>query len=159
MSWTTYQKTYRWVKQVDKTHSRQWSEWNKTRLRIKNLWLYRIILIKFHTISNNQAMWWSHNTRVVFEDEADSYSKSCLVNKLVKQLVQNPIEISQQNLLHAQELEKQVYDEEVKLKNHALCEKLCPNSKFIKIKWNKKLEAKFLAFSEFYIWWKSRLTN
>lgn len=53
------------------------------------------------------------------------------------------INICRQNLLHAQDLQKQTYDKGVKLWKYALIEKIWLNSKHIKIKPNWKLEVKF----------------
>ena len=51
--------------------------------------------------------------------------------------------VCQENLHHAQELQKQAYDNGVKLKGYASGNKVWLNSKYIKTKQNQKLEAKF----------------
>ena len=48
-----------------------------------------------------------------------------------------------QNLLHAQDLKKQAHDKEVKPQCYPLRKKIWLNSKHIKKKKNRKLEAKF----------------
>ena len=53
------------------------------------------------------------------------------------------ITICLENLHHAQELQKQVHDKGVKPRSYASNDKVCLNSKYIKIKCNQKLEAKF----------------
>ena len=51
--------------------------------------------------------------------------------------------ICQENLYHAQELQKQAYNKSVKLKSYAPSDKVWLNDKYIKTKRNRKLEAKF----------------
>ena len=53
--------------------------------------------------------------------------------------------ICQQNLLHTQELQKRAHDKGVKPRSYALGEKVWLNSKYIKTKRNRKLEAKFFG--------------
>ena len=55
------------------------------------------------------------------------------------------MEICQQNLPHAQELQKRVYDKSVKLRSYTPGEKVWLNSNHIKTKRNWKLEAKFFG--------------
>ena len=55
------------------------------------------------------------------------------------------MEICQQNLLHAQELQKRAHDKGVKPQSYAPGEKVWLNSKYIKTKRNQKLEAKFFG--------------
>ena len=50
-----------------------------------------------------------------------------------------------ENLYHAQELQKQAHDKGVKTQSYAPDEKVWLNSKFIKTKRNRKLEAKFFG--------------
>ena len=49
------------------------------------------------------------------------------------------------NLHHAQELQKRAYNKEVKPRSYTLGKKVWLKSKYIKIKWNRKLEAKFFG--------------
>ena len=53
--------------------------------------------------------------------------------------------VCQQNLHHAQELQKRAYDKGVKPRSYALGNKVWLNSKHLKTKRNRKLEAKFLG--------------
>ena len=53
--------------------------------------------------------------------------------------------ICQANLQHAQNLLKQANNKGIKPENYAFDEKVWLNSKYIKIKQNQKLEAKFYA--------------
>ena len=53
--------------------------------------------------------------------------------------------VCQQNLHHAQELQKQNHDKEVKPQSYASDEKVWLSSKYFKTMRNRKLEAKFLG--------------
>ena len=53
--------------------------------------------------------------------------------------------VCQQNLHHAQKLQKQAYNKEVKPQSYALGNKVWLSSKHLKTKRNCKLEAKFLG--------------
>ena len=48
-----------------------------------------------------------------------------------------------ENFRHAHELQKQAYNKSVKPKSYASSDKVWLNSKYIKTKQNRKLEAKF----------------
>ena len=82
--------------------------------------------------------------RVFFEDNVEPCSRSCSANELAKEL-RELINICQQNLFHAQELQKRAHDKNVKPRSYALGEKVWLNSKYIKTKRNQKLEAKFFG--------------
>ena len=53
--------------------------------------------------------------------------------------------VYQQNLYHAQELQKQAHNKGVKLQNYAPINKIWLSSKHLKTKQNRKLEAKFFG--------------
>ena len=53
--------------------------------------------------------------------------------------------VCQENLHHAQKLQKQAHDKGVKLKSYIPDDKIWLNSKYIKTKQNRKLEAKFFG--------------
>ena len=53
--------------------------------------------------------------------------------------------IYQENLHHAQELQKQAHNKGVKLRSYVPSDKVWLNSKYIKTKQNRKLEAKFFG--------------
>ena len=53
--------------------------------------------------------------------------------------------VCQENLYHAQELEKRAYDKEVKSRSYALGEIVWLNSKYIRTKCKRKLETKFFG--------------
>ncbi len=82
--------------------------------------------------------------RVSFKEDADSRSRSRSANKLAKKL-RELIEVCCQNLLHVQELQKRAHDKGVKSRSYAPGEKVWLNSKYIKMKRNKKLESKFIG--------------
>ena len=54
--------------------------------------------------------------------------------------------VCQQNLHHAQELQKQAHNKSVKLQSYTLGNKVWLSSKQLKTKRNCKLEAKFFGF-------------
>ena len=82
--------------------------------------------------------------RVFFESDVDPCSRSCSADKLAKEL-RELIDICQQNLLHAKNVQKRANDKSVKSQSYALGEKVWLNSKYIKTKRNRKLEAKFFG--------------
>ena len=82
--------------------------------------------------------------RVSFEDDVDPRSRSRSADELAKEL-RELMNICQQNLLHAQELQKRAHDKGVKPQSYAPGEKVWLNSKYIKTKRNQKLEAKFFG--------------
>ena len=53
--------------------------------------------------------------------------------------------VCRENLHHTQELQKRAHDKEVKPRSYAPSKKVWLNSKYIKIKCNRKLEAKFFG--------------
>ena len=82
--------------------------------------------------------------QVSFEDDINLCSRSRSADELAKEL-RELMEICQQNLLHAQELQKKAHDKGVKPQSYAPGEKVWFNSKYIKTKQNRKLEAKFFG--------------
>ncbi len=92
----------------------------------------------------------SYHPRVSFEEDVDLRSKSCSANKLAKEL-RELIEFCYQTLFHAQELQKKAHDKGVKSRSYIPGKKVWLNSKYIKMKRNKKLESKFFRlFWVFY---------
>ncbi len=83
-----------------------------------------------------------YHSRVYFEEDVDPRLRSRSANKLVEEL-RELIEVWYQNLLYAQELLKRAHDKGVKTRSYAPSEKVWLNSKYIKMKKNKKLESKF----------------
>ena len=85
---------------------------------------------------------------VSYKKDLDPRSQSKTAEKLSSEL-QNLMAACQQNLYHAQELQKQAYDKGAKPQNYALGDKIWLSSKYLKTKGNRKLEAKF--FNPFQI--------
>ena len=63
--------------------------------------------------------------------------------------LQELMTICRKNLHPTQKLQKQAYNKGIKPKNYVLDEKIWLNSKYIKTKWNQKLEVKF--FGPFWV--------
>ncbi len=85
-----------------------------------------------------------YHPKVFFEEDIDSRSRSRSVNELAEGLGEL-MEVGCQNLLYAQELQKRAHDKGVKSRSYVPREKVWLNSKYIIIKWNKKLENKFFG--------------
>ena len=88
---------------------------------------------------------YGYHPKISFEEDVDPCSRSRFANKLAEEL-RELMKIYCQNLLHAQELQKKGYNKRVKSHSYAPGEKVLQNSKYIKIKRNKKLKSKFLDF-------------
>ena len=82
--------------------------------------------------------------QVFFEDDVNPCSRSRSANKLANEL-RELINICQQNLLHAQKLQKRAHDKSVKPQSYVSGEKIWLNRKCIKTKQNQKLEAKLFG--------------
>ena len=82
--------------------------------------------------------------QVSFENDVDPCSRSRFADELAKELSEL-MKICQQNLLHTQELQKRAHDKGVKPQSYAPGKKVWLNSKYIKTKQNRKLEAKFFG--------------
>ena len=79
---------------------------------------------------------------VSFEEDADPRSKSKSADELSAEL-QELMTVCRDNLFHAQELQKRAHNKGVKPRSYAPGDKVWLNSKYIKTKRNRKLEAKF----------------
>ena len=79
-----------------------------------------------------------------YKEEVDPRSKSKSANKLSAEL-KELMTVCQENLQHAQKLQKQAYNKGVKPRSYAPGDKVLLNSKYIKTKRNWKLEAKFFG--------------
>ena len=77
-----------------------------------------------------------------YEEEVDLHSQSMSADELLEELRELMI-VCCENLHHAQDLQKQAHNKGVKPWSYAPGEKIWSNSKFIKTKRNRKLEAKF----------------
>ena len=81
---------------------------------------------------------------VSYKEELNLCSKSKIVEKLSSKL-QNLIAICQQNLYHAQELQKQAHNKGVKPQSYTLGDNIWLNSNHLRTKKNCKLKTKFLG--------------
>lgn len=81
---------------------------------------------------------------ISFEDKVDFHLKSCSVDKLAKELRVLRL-ICQQNLLHAEKLQKLANDKDIKPRSYVSSKKICLNDKYIQIKCNQKLKTKFFS--------------
>ena len=85
---------------------------------------------------------------ILYEEEVDSRFQSKFADELVEELRELMI-ICCENLHHAQEFQKRAYNKRVKPQSYTSGEKVWLNSKFIKSKRKRKLEAKF--FGPFWV--------
>ena len=88
-----------------------------------------------------------YHPRISYKEEEILYPRS--KSKTAKELsfeLRELIIVYQQNLYHAQKLQKQAHNKSVKFQNYAPGNKVWLSSKYLKTKWNCKLEAKFLGF-------------
>ena len=83
-----------------------------------------------------------YHPRMLYKEEDNSRSKSKLADKLSAELRKLMI-VCQENFHHAQELQNWAHDKGVKPKNYTPSDKIWLNSKYIKTKQKRKLEAKF----------------
>ena len=81
---------------------------------------------------------------VSYEEDIDPRSKSKSADELSAEL-QELMNICQENLYHAQKFWKRANNKGVKPKSYAASDKVWLNSKFLKTKPNRKLEAKFFG--------------
>ena len=86
----------------------------------------------------------SYHACVSFEEDTDPRSQSKSPDKLLAKLCDVMI-VCQKNLHHAEELQKRAYNKSVKPSSSVLGDKVWLNSKYIKTKHNRKLEAKFFG--------------
>ena len=83
-----------------------------------------------------------YHTWMSYKENVNPRSQSRSANKLLAEL-RELIIVCRENLHHAQKLQKQAHDKRVKPWSYALGEKVWLNSKYIKTKRNRNLEAKF----------------
>ena len=86
-----------------------------------------------------------YHPRVSYEEDVNPRSRSNAADGMTEQL-RNLIAACRENLQHAQELRKRANDKGTKPRNYAPSKKVWLNSKYIKTKRNRKLEAKFFEF-------------
>ena len=85
-----------------------------------------------------------YHRRMSYKEEVDPHSKLKSVDELSAEL-RELMFICQENLYHAQELQKWAHDKGVKPRSYTPGDKVWLNSKYIKTKHNRKLEAKFFG--------------
>ena len=85
-----------------------------------------------------------YHSRMSYKKDVDPRSKSKSADKLSTELRELMI-VCRENLHHAQELQKRAHDKGVKPRSYAPSDKVWLNSKYIKTKRNRKLEAKFFG--------------
>ena len=81
---------------------------------------------------------------ISYKEDVDLRFKSKLADKLSSELWKL-MTVCRENLYHSQELQKQGYDKGIKLRSYAFGDKVWLNSKHLKTKQNRKLEAKFFG--------------
>ena len=87
---------------------------------------------------------YKYHPRVSYKKDLGLRSKLKTMEELSSKL-QNLMAVCQQNLHHAQELQKRAHDKEVKPRSYAPGDKVWLSSKHLRTKRNRKLEAKFLG--------------
>ena len=85
-----------------------------------------------------------YHPRMSYKEDVDPRSQSKSADKLLAE-IRELIIVYQENLDHAQELQKRVHDKGVKSRSYVSSEKVWLNSKYIKTKRNWKLEANFFG--------------
>ena len=85
-----------------------------------------------------------YHPRMSYKEDVNPRSQSKLADKLSAELRELMI-VCRENLYHAQEFQKQAHDKGVKPQSYAPGEKIWLNSRYIKTKCNRKLEAKFFG--------------
>ena len=85
-----------------------------------------------------------YHPRMSYKEDVDSRSQSKSADKLLAEL-RELIIVCRENLYHAQKLQKQAHNKGVKPQSYSPSEKIWLNSKYIKTKRNRKLEAKFFG--------------
>ena len=81
---------------------------------------------------------------MLYKEEVDLHSKSKSMDELLAELRKLMI-VCWENLHHTQKLQKRAYDKGVNPRSYASSDKVWLNSKYIKTKHNRKLEAKFFG--------------
>ena len=87
---------------------------------------------------------YSYHARMSYKKNVDPCSQSKLADELSAELKELII-VCGKNLHHTQEIQKRAHDKGVKPWNYAPSEKVWLNSKYIKTKRYRKLEAKFFG--------------
>ena len=85
-----------------------------------------------------------YHPRMSYEEDINPRSKSKSADDLSSEL-RDLMTVCRENLQHAQDLQKQAHDKITKPRSYAPGDKVWLNSKYIKTKRNRKLEAKFFG--------------
>ena len=85
-----------------------------------------------------------YHPRISYKEDLDPRSKSKIAEELSFKL-RNLMVVCQQNLHHAQKLQKRAHNKGVKPRSYAPSDKVWLSSKYLRTKRNCKLEAKFLG--------------
>ena len=85
-----------------------------------------------------------YHPRVSYEEDINPRSKFKSADDLANDL-RELMAVCRENLQHAQDLQKQAHDKGTKPRSYASGDKVWLNSKYIKTKQNRKLEAKFFG--------------
>ena len=91
---------------------------------------------------------YDYYSKVLFKEDVNPCSRFCSTKKLAEKL-RKLINICYQNLFYVQKLQKRAYSKKIKSFSYILCKKVWLNSKYIKIKKNKKHKSKF--FGPFWV--------
>ena len=85
-----------------------------------------------------------YHPRVSYKEDINPRSRSKAANKLTEEL-RNLMAACREKLQYAQELQKRAYNKRTKPRSYAPNKKIWLNSKYIKTKYNQKLELKFFG--------------
>ena len=118
----------------------------------QNVWVKLLLMAKFAYNNAKNAsivhtpfeLNFDYYCQMLYEEDVNPRFQSKSADKLSAEL-RELIIVCQENLYHAQELQKRAHNKEVKPRSYALGEKVWLNSKYIKTKCNRKLKAKFFG--------------
>ena len=85
-----------------------------------------------------------HHPGISYKEDVNPHSKFKAIDELSNELRELMI-VCRENLHHAQELQKRAHDKGVRPRSYTPGNKVLLNSKHIKTKQNRKLEAKFFG--------------
>ena len=118
----------------------------------QNDWIRLLLVVEFAYINAKNTsisytlfkLNYGYHPRVSYKKNLNPRSQSKTAEELSSKL-QNLMAICQQNLHYAQELQNRAHYKGVKPQSYPQGKKVWLNSKYLKPKWNHKLEAKFLS--------------
>ena len=124
----------------------------------QNNWARLLLMAKFAYNNTKNAssghmffkLNYGYHLQISYKNNVNPCSKSKSADKISTEL-RELIIVCKKNLYHAQELQKQAYNKDVKSRSYAPSNKVWLNSKYIKTKQNQKLVVKFFVlFQIFY---------